>query len=293
MPAPHPTASHATAPPSPSSPPTAASAEGGQRWGRIPAWWLDHPDLDADGLAVLAALSTYADETGVCWPSQTTLASKLKRSRPTVNRLVGRLEAMGLLVVEHRKAANGGRLSCRYRLCLTPKTPLTQGSTAPDSSLDSPCSAASQKQVQIKQIPDSLSPCEHERMAVADAEDTDRHSVSNGWTPSASDRAWAAQRFPKADLDGHAELFRHRCQAHGYRYKDVGAAWRSWLLQDLSSSSPTNPTIPAAPVRSAATPVRPAAAKADMAEQRLNAWSSVAARLSNAPVSSSSPSWGR
>ncbi len=244
-------------------------------------------------MAVLAALSTYADETGVCWPSQTTLAGKLKRSRPTVNRLIGRLEAMGLLVVEHRKAANGGRLSCRYRLCLTPTLPLTHSPTAPDSSLDSPCSSASQEQVQIKQIPDSLSPCRHGRTVVDDVEKTDRHGVAEGWTPSASDRAWAAQRFPNADLDRHAELFRHRCQAHGYRYKDVGAAWRSWLLQDLGGSSPTNPANPAAPVRSPSAPIRTAAAKTEMADQRLNAWSSVAARLSAAPVPSTSPSWGR
>ena len=67
------------------------------RWGRIPAWWLEHPDLDADGFAVLAALATFADETGLCWPSQSTLAAKLKRSRPTINRILQRLAP------DHRK----------------------------------------------------------------------------------------------------------------------------------------------------------------------------------------------
>ncbi len=221
--------------------------------GRIPAWWLDHPELDADGLAVLAALSTYADEAGVCWPSQTTLASKLKRSRPTVNRILGRLEALGLVAIEHRSAANGGRLSCRYRLCLTPIA-------TPDSKADSPCPPPSHKQHQSKQILDSLP--ERQRMEpVASSE------VPADWAPSADDRDWAATRFPDADLDRHAELFVRRCQAHGYRYRDIGAAWRSWLLQDI-------PATATRPLRKTTPPQRAAEA-----EQRVSAWASVAAHL--------------
>ncbi|MFD1623448.1 helix-turn-helix domain-containing protein [Azospirillum griseum] len=276
-----------------------AATDNGQRWGRIPAWWLDHPDLDADGLAVLAALSTYADEAGVCWPSQTTLAAKLKRSRPTVNRLIGRLEAMGLVTVEHRNAANGGRLSCRYRLRLSadeanepsasvsPGDALIHKPTPLDSWLNAPCSSLSHEQLQTKQIPDSLS----ERTPVTDGStaegQNDRHGVSDHWSPSAGDRAWAATRFPDVDLDRHAELFRQRCQAHGYRYKDVGAAWRSWLLQDFAGR-----TTAAAQTITRNGPPRPPAAAAtvrtDSVEQRLNAWSSVAARLSAV----SSPSSG-
>lgn len=245
---------------------SAQPERGGARWGRIPAWWLDHPDLDADGLAVLAALSTYADEAGVCWPSQTTLAAKLKRSRPTVNRIVARLEAIGLIAVEHRSAANGGRLSCRYRLSLTPPT-LTHAQTAPDSSADSPCSAPSQEQLQTKQIPDSLS--KRERVASPSALIDE---VPSDWSPSADDRVWAATRFPDADLDRHAELFVRRCQAHGYRYKDFGAAWRSWLLQDIPAQTRVAP-----PPRKDS-----AAARQDAADNRLSAWTSVANRLNAA-----------
>ena len=38
--------------------------------------------VDADRLAVMAALCTYADEAGFCEPSQATLARRLSRSRP-------------------------------------------------------------------------------------------------------------------------------------------------------------------------------------------------------------------
>ncbi|ALG72345.1 hypothetical protein VY88_31865 [Azospirillum thiophilum] len=249
------------------------------RWGRIPAWWLDHPDLDADGLAVLAALSTYADEAGICWPSQATLADKLKRSRPTVNRILGRLESLGLVTIEHRRATNGGRLSCRYRLVLTtPQGAATGGAGADipaDSRADSPCPAASQKQPESEQIPDTL------HLRTGKARSGESEQVAQDWVPSAEDRQWAQDRFPTVDVDRHAERFVQQCRAHGYRYRDAAAAWRSWLLQDMaraglqSGNGADRRAAGPAPRHAPRSQSRPAVD----AEQRLSAWASVAARL--------------
>ncbi|WP_376962369.1 helix-turn-helix domain-containing protein [Azospirillum sp. A26] len=272
---------------------------GQNRWGRIPAWWLDHPDLDADGLAVLAALSTYADEAGVCWPSQATLADKLKRSRPTVNRILGRLEALGLVGIEHRRSANGGRLSCRYRLVLISSngTPDGAGVDIPaDSSADSPCSATSHEQPKPEQIPDMLHRRADEGTSFSSAASAE--PVAPDWAPPPADREWAAERFPDIDVDRHAERFVQQCQAHGYRYRDPAAAWRSWLLQDagrmaqqpaaslraLSSHGP-NARAGRPTSRTAASGSSSAAANA---EQRLSAWASVAARLNNTPPNTAS-----
>lgn len=255
------------------------------RWGRIPAWWLDHPDLDADGLAVLAALSTYADEAGVCWPSQATLADKLKRSRPTVNRILGRLEALGLVSIEHRRSANGGRLSCRYRLALIVGNTVGEGAgvdSRADSPTDSPCSAASHEQPEPEQNPDTL----HRRADEGIAE-----QVPQDWSPASDDRQWAVGRFPGVDVDAHAERFVQQCRAHGYRYRDPAAAWRSWLLQDAGRMAPQ----PAVTVRGSngRTARRPAAADAAInAEQRLSAWASVAARLNGGQSASAANPWG-
>ncbi|QCG95199.1 helix-turn-helix domain-containing protein [Azospirillum sp. TSA2s] len=265
------------------------------RWGRIPAWWLDHPDLDADGLAVLAALSTYADEAGVCWPSQATLADKLKRSRPTVNRILGRLEALGLVGIEHRRSANGGRLSCRYRLALiaanAPEEKATDGAgvdSPADSAADSPCSAASHEQPEPEQIPDTL----HRRADEGKA--SVAGAVPQDWTPPTTDREWAVSRFPDLDVDGHAERFVQQCRAHGYRYRDPAAAWRSWLLQDAGRMAPQ----PAATVRGSAnrgartaSRTTPPTAAAN-AEQRLSAWASVAARLNAGQSATPANPWG-
>lgn len=278
--------------------PTRQTHSGQNRWGRIPAWWLDHPELDADGLAVLAALSTYADEAGVCWPSQATLADKLKRSRPTVNRILGRLEALGLVGIEHRRSANGGRLSCRYRLALIASNGTQDGAgmdIPADSSMDSPCSAASHEQPEPEQNPDTLHRRAGEGASLSSAGGTE--PVATDWTPPPADRQWAAERFPDIDVDSHAERFVQQCQAHGYRYRDPAAAWRSWLLQDAGrmaqqpAASPRGPNSSAQRTSSHTGTSRLNSAAAN-SEQRLSAWASVAARLNNTSSNTPANPWG-
>lgn len=249
------------------------------RWGRIPAWWLGHPAIDADGLAVLAALATYANARGECWPSQATLATALKRSRSTVNRILGHLAESGVIGMESRRSASGGRLSCLYRLRMVPGDgaipasgaagdrtgmPSVQPQAKHVAPTDSPCAPVRQKQPESEQTPDS-----HASRGLAQA-------VPDGWTPDAEDRAWAEHRFAGVDLDRHAEGFRLRCQAHGYRYRDAGAAWKAWLAQDAAAGKV--PMI-RSPSRSAS--ARPATTTA-VPEQKLGAWMAAAAKLNAA-----------
>ncbi|UKJ77139.1 helix-turn-helix domain-containing protein (plasmid) [Azospirillum brasilense] len=249
------------------------------RWGRIPAWWLGHPAIDADGLAVLAALATYANARGECWPSQATLATALKRSRSTVNRILGHLAESGVIARESRRSASGGRLSCLYRLrlaavdgpipaagaaCDQAAMPPVQTPAKDVAPADSPCAPVRQKQPESEQTPDS-----HTSRRPAQA-------VPDGWTPDAGDRAWAERRFAGVDLDRHAEGFRLRCQAHGYRYRDTGAAWKAWLTQDAAAGKAPmlRPTAPG-------TPARPAS-NVPVPEQKLGAWMAAAAKLNAA-----------
>lgn len=247
-----------------------ATTDSNSRWGKIPAWWLDHPDLDADGFAVLAALATFADENGVCWPSQSTLAAKLKRSRPTVNRILQRLDDIGLVGIEHRRGRDGARLSCLYRLRLdrggeaaiqTAVRPVPDDDRD-DSATNAPCPLPSQEQLHSEQIPDSLASGVREPV----------RDVPADWMPTADDLAWAGSRFGTVDLGRHVEGFVLRCQAHGYRYRDVSAAWRAWLAQDAAAGK--------APARSTAMFAGAAGqGRQSAAEQRVDAWMAVAARL--------------
>ncbi|MFC5357793.1 helix-turn-helix domain-containing protein [Azospirillum himalayense] len=244
------------------------------RWGKIPAWWLDHPDLEADGFAVLAALATYADEQGVCWPSQSTLAAKLKRSRPTINRILQRLDDMGLVSIEHRRGRDGSRLSCLYRLRVERDgETVAEAATRPvqnldrdDSEANAPCQPASQKHLHSEQIPDSL----------ASGGRGPAHDVPADWVPTADDLAWARSRFDTVDIGQHVESFVLRCQAHGYRYRDISAAWRAWLFQDAAAGKA--PAVKTLATAETTTPGsnRP---RESASEQRINAWLAVAARL--------------
>ena len=243
------------------------------RWGKIPAWWLDHPDLEADGFAVLAALATYADEQGVCWPSQSTLAAKLKRSRPTINRILQRLDDMGLVSIEHRRGRDGSRLSCLYRLrferdgetAAEAATRPVQKLDRDDSEANAPCPPASQEQLHSEQIPDS-----HASGGRGPAQD-----VPADWVPTADDLAWARSRFDAVDIGRHVEGFVLRCQAHGYRYRDISAAWRAWLFQDAAAGK-----APAAKAPKSVETTPPSSRSRESAsEQRINAWLTVAARL--------------
>lgn len=264
--------------------PTGTTADS-PRWGKIPAWWLDHPELDADGLAVLAALATHADRQGRCWPSQTTLAGKLKRSRSWVGKIVARLAATGILAVEDRWSATGGRLSCLYVLDFG-DAPAGSGSGAtpaavhrdapahrpgtPAAAGATPCHDGRQEQ-DPEQIPDS-------RSARAQAGAT----VPPDWTPDADDLAWAQARFPGLDLAGHAERFVLRCQAHGYRYRDVAAAWRAWLAEDAASGFGTGTGAGGAVARAASPSRRPAAGVPDPGA-RVDAWMAAALAARNTP----------
>ena len=219
------------------------------RWGRVPAWWLLHPDVDADCFCVLAALATYADEHGVCVPSQGTLAQRLQRSRPWVNRVVAQLAAAGLLEKTGRSRGNGGTTSCLYRLRMAPPdgaAPDADTPLPPDPTQAAPARAARDADV-TGPMPQSDTPCQagdtnhlylkHNNTPaprVAAPTHNGDTEVPPDWEPSTADAAEALRLCPGADLTTHTARFRARCRARGYRYRagHLGDAWLAWLLED-------------------------------------------------------------
>ena len=61
--------------------------------------------------SVLMAVANYADEDGICWPSQEQLADDTELSRHSVMRALDQLEDMGLLDRERRHRGDGSRTS--------------------------------------------------------------------------------------------------------------------------------------------------------------------------------------
>lgn len=266
------------------------------RWARVPAWWLLHPGVDADRFCVLAALATYADEHGMCVPSQATLAQHLRRSRPWVNRVVAQLAATGFLEKTARSRGNGGTTSCLYRLRLTPPdgtaldadAPLLPESTqaAPGADVtgpmphtDTPCQAGDTNQLYPEQ--DNM-PAPRAAMPIHGI----ATEVPSDWEPSVADAAEALRLCPGADLPAHTAHFRARCRARGYCYRAgrLGDAWLAWLLEDHGAPSrrTTNRTPPG-PLPAANGPVRLPPSPA----LRFAAWAAAAAFP--APARAASP----
>lgn len=80
--------------------------------------WAWHQALKPVPKLVLMALADAADESGICWPSVSTVALKCNVSARTVRRSMQVLSADGLLVSEQRYRKDGSCSSNQYRLLL-------------------------------------------------------------------------------------------------------------------------------------------------------------------------------
>ena len=227
----------------------------------MPEAWLVHPDVGVDEIAILAVLALHANRGGSCFPSQGHLASIVGRSRSWVSKVISRLVEIGLVVRTHRHRHDGGDRSCLYHLIGIP-----QHSSAV-SKENTGC--ADRNTVKVpKEIngthPASAPETQSSPNLQIQAQPSD---LSEDWQPSDQDLVWAIDRFPSADLQALTDRFIQRCRAKGYRYRDVSAAWRSWLIDDLTPGA--SPRLGAWGDRNQ---------KRVAAENRLAAWAGVAAQ---------------
>jgi hypothetical protein len=81
----------------------------------------------------------------------------------------------------------------------------------------------------------------------------------------------AVNSYPNADLASHITRFVAKCRAKGYRYRNIAAAWRSWLIDDMKSEADRGP----GGARSATSPF---GQKAQAAQTRFNVWGQAAAQ---------------
>lgn len=228
------------------------------RFGVVPAAWLGRGDLGVNEIAVLACLSTYADENGWCYPSQSTIARQIKRSRPTVSAIIRSLVELGLVEQHRQFNENGGERSCLYRIRydmaladgngngkpppVSPPTPPVGRTTPPVEPLTGPVAsstppvAPSTESNPTEHIPPGESP-----PAIANSPlkgslaQKPKLPVPDEWKPSEADAAWALQKFPDVDPTAEAERFVLMAQAQGWTYANTAAGWRLWLMNQFDS----------------------------------------------------------
>ena len=261
--------------------------------------FFQHPDVGVDEIAVIAVLCLHADATGTCWPSQGLIATLLGKSRPWVCAVIARLVSLGLVEKTDRSRHDGGRRTSLYRLVgPTASEPRTKSESAaatasnPESSLSQGCDGSIQSNDRGSQDADSNK--EPKEYIQQDAHPEHAHEIVSifvhqdvapvlqvtapeirvaitpepDWQPTDDDLLFGLERFPDADLTAATERFIGRCQAKGYRYFNLSAAWRVWLAEDQA----------AAKQEGAARFGRGGGQRPSAAERRYDAWASVAAR---------------
>lgn len=83
---------------------------------KVTAWAEKQRTGSASRKVLLLVLANYADEDGICWPSQETLASGTELSVDTIQRQLKRLEANGVISRWKRPARLGRWPGHAYRL---------------------------------------------------------------------------------------------------------------------------------------------------------------------------------
>jgi hypothetical protein len=259
---------------------------GGGRWGRAPAWWLQHPATNLDLIGVLCALCTYADKDGFCEPSQSTIARQLKRSRPWVNRVIADLTTLGFIEKEirHRKH-NNGMTSCRYRLLHEPRHSDAHviEATEPVTTEDTPrhrgdTSHLNQEHNQTtlavtREAEPTKSQSSKDGEATTAAATDQFAEVPDNWEPSDHAAKRARLLHPEIDLAVHAAMFVHKCRAKNYRCIPgrLDDLWLSWVATDRLRDDKEARAALTRPNKASA--VRKSA---ERAEERFDAWAMAA-----------------
>ena len=228
--------------------------------------WLTHSDVGADEIAVLAVLALHTNKSSRCWPTQGLLARLLGRSRPWVNKVIGKLVELGIVVRTHRTRDDGGDRACLYTLV----TPVEQRQA--QDSIVSDADTGSHTRDSVKDSSEHKSETHTARPAPnVNVVQLDLQTPESDWQPSDADLCWAMDRHPDVDLSTSVERFVNRCRAKGYRYRDLGAAWRSWLFDDTKAGGRFGVAKPG-----------PGGDRGLAAQAKFDAWASVAARVGSA-----------
>ncbi|KAA1053849.1 helix-turn-helix domain-containing protein [Azospirillum argentinense] len=213
-----------------------------QRVGLLPAHYLEHPDVGVLELSVLSVLSIHSDRTGLSWPSQTTIATKLKINRSTVNAVLAKLVGLGLVV-------KGRHPNPKIRVCtyqLPGHGALLDGLLgSPHDAVDeAPATVADDDTEHPKQHQESLSP-ERTSAPQGDTDAGDNGTpnptaaeppapLDDTWAPSQIDLTFAATARP--DLSSEDVAFVVRKFVRHYRSQplpDPSSIFRSWIRKEI------------------------------------------------------------
>ncbi len=218
------------------------------------AAWLEHPDVGADEIAVLAVLALHADRNGSCFPSQGLLATLLGRSRPWVCKIIGKLVEVGILQKTNQvRQHDGGNRACLYKLIAPdnqakpPALPSQQSHEADSDGQpeNRACHGGDSITPIIKQTEETPLACDALDLKPVGQDSGSGIQISSipaeDWQPTDESLLWALERYPDVDLQASRDKYVNKCRAKGYKYICHDSAWRSWLADDKASNKFAGP----------------------------------------------------
>lgn len=174
---------------------------------------------------VLIVLANYADNAGVCWPSQERLANDTEMTDRGIRKCIAHLVEAGFLhPVQHRPGTGGGRKTNIYRLRLPEQgSDCVEGQPEPDAQATGTTFLRQPEPRSSKPVKDNQSE-EPVRLKEARKRAT---PIPDGF-PAEPEIRWALKEHPKLSAWGEADKFRDYALQHGKTYLDWSAAWRTW-----------------------------------------------------------------
>jgi hypothetical protein len=251
----------------------------------------EHSAQTGSALLMLLALADFADDTGLAFPSVSRLAKKTRITPRQAWSLIKRLKAEGELTIE----LGGGRgRTNRYRVCL--KNHIENDEMGNTENISVKPSAQNSEIQRIKTVkPASGDPSEirHEP-SVEDTsqkpggqQSSKRSTAKRTWPDDlvlTADMHAAALKIASElgvvlDVDREFDAWHDDCLAHGRKYTDWAAAWRSRIrgipkfgASGINGNSndprpqPTSPKLPTSAELEQRDRVRRAAARAERSQ---------------------------
>jgi len=169
------------------------------RFGIIPASLFDR-NLGPAEVALIALLSTYADKEGWCWPSQTTLAKKLGKSRAWVIASLNKLEKTKILQIT-RKTGKISHYRIVYDTC---------------QSTDRRCQPADTEQYQLTKEAPPTPPKQR------------KHGINPDWEPNSDVHQAMETRYPDLNVTIEAEKMVNWAIDQEKTGKDWNRRFQNW-----------------------------------------------------------------
>lgn len=196
--------------------------------------WAWTVETEPTAKFVLVALADFADETGLCWPSVSTLVQRTRLAERTIQNAMRGLETNGLVVTERRDGK-----PTRYRLQIGAQPPQQmhpREECTPAADAEDPRSRCTPPPQDVHPTPAADAP---EPSITVSEPPLNRQSAPRArrlpeeWWPSSGDQAFARDLGldPTRIADSFRDYWHGKAGASATK-TDWSATWRNWCRRD-------------------------------------------------------------